>query len=230
MNIQQERDFIEQAFQTLKKRSWLSNPELEPTGVTDSEIAAFERKYQIKLPSLYKAFLQSYTMDDACFDDFWCIANVSDELRPWPITLHSMSPTVDGDSLSSLMNQFRNCAKNLFSYSAGAEQYGKYLPIGNWDSDWLLWDLSKPSEQVDEEDERTWTIVVFAHDAEWDQNYWVEGGFPCAPDFKTLLEWCFCGSLEAEFEEDNETKVTYERLHSWDFRDHWYEDRWKENS
>ena len=230
MNEQQEKEFIEQAFQTLKERGWLSNPDLVPTGVTDSEIAVFEEKYQIKLPSLYKAFLQSYKMDDACFDNFWCIADVGGELRPWPITLYNMSPTVDSDSLSSLMNQFRNCAKNLFSYSAGTEQYGKYLPIGNWNDEWLLWDLSMSLEQVDEEDERTWTIVVFAHDAEWDQNYWVEGGFPCAPDFKTLLEWCFCGSLEAEFEEDNGTKVTYERLRSWNFRWHWYEDRWKENS
>ncbi len=113
-----EEKFIEQAFQTLKERGWLSNPDLVPTGITDSEIAAFEEKYQIQLPSLYKAFLQSYKMDDACFDDFWCIANVADELRPWPITLYDMSPAVDGDSLSSLMNQFRNCAKNLFSYSA----------------------------------------------------------------------------------------------------------------
>lgn len=47
MNEQQEKEFIEQAFQTLKERGWL--PELlEPTGITDQAIAAFEEKYQIK--------------------------------------------------------------------------------------------------------------------------------------------------------------------------------------
>ena len=49
MNEQQEKEFIEQAFQTLKKRGWLPEP-LEPTGITDQAIAAFEEKYQIKLP------------------------------------------------------------------------------------------------------------------------------------------------------------------------------------
>lgn len=229
MNEQQEKEFIEQAFQTLKERGWLPEP-LEPTGITDQIIAAFEETYQIKLPSLYKAFLQSYKMNNDCFDDFWCIAIVGDELRPWPITLFDMSPTVDSNFLSSSMIQFRKCATDIYSYSAGAEQYRKYLPIGYWDSDWLLWDLSKPLEQVDEEDESTWALVTFAHDEEWDKKYWAQGGCPCVPDFKTLLEWYFCGTLEAEFEEDNGVKVTRERMRTWDFRWHWYEDRWKEKA
>ena len=229
MNEQQEKEFIEQAFQTLKKRGWLPEP-LEPTGITDQAIAAFEEKYHIKLPSIYKAFLQSYRMDDEFFDGFWCIANVGDELRPWPITLFDMSSIGDSDFLSRSINEFRKCATDIFSYSAGTEQYGKYLPVGNWDSDWLLWDLSKPLDQVDEEDERTWTLVTFAHDAEWDEKYWAEGGCPCIPDFRTLLEWYFCGSLETEFEEDNGVKVTQERMKNWDFRWYWYKDRWKEKA
>ena len=169
-------------------------------------------------------------MDDECFDGFWCIANVGDELRPWPITLFDMSSIGDSDFLSRSINEFRKCATDIFSYSAGTEQYGKYLPVGNWDSDWLLWDLSKPLDQVDEEDERTWTLVTFAHDAEWDEKYWAEGGCPCIPDFRTLLEWYFCGSLETEFEEDNGVKVTQERMKNWDFRWYWYKDRWKEKA
>ena len=98
-------------------------------------------------------------MNHDCFDDFWYIAIVEDELRPWPITLFDMSPTVDSNFLSSSMIQFRKCAANGYSYSAGAEQYGKYLPIGYWDSDWLLWDLSKPLEQVDEAPGR-WLLLL----------------------------------------------------------------------
>lgn len=146
------------------------------------------------------------------------------------IDIRSRDTSVDSNFLSSSMIQFRKCATDIYSYSADAEQYGKYLPIGYWDSDWLLWDLSKPLEQVDEEDESTWALVTFAHDEEWDKEYWAQGGCPCVPDFKTLLEWYFCGTLEAEFEEDNGVKVTRERMRTWDFRWHWYEDRWKEKA
>ena len=226
---QEETEFVEQAFQKLRERGWLSGPP-EPTGISCQAIAAFEETYQIKLPSLYKAFLQSCKMNHDCFDDFWYIAIVEDELRPWPITLFDMSPTVDSNFLSSSMIQFRKCAANGYSYSAGAEQYGKYLPIGYWDSDWLLWDLSKPLEQVREGDVRTWTLVYFPHDEEWDEACWAEGGFPCAPDFRTLLEWYFCGSLIPEFEETYQIKLIHERLTDYDFLWHWFEDleRWKE--
>jgi len=224
VNAQQEKEFVEQAFQALKKRGWFAKTGLVSTGVTDQEIVAFEEKYQIELPSLYKAFLQSYKMDDSFNRSFWGIAD-DDGLSPCPIYLNTMPNNI----LSSDMDEFRVCARETFSYSATPEQYGKYLPIGSWDSDWLLWDLSKPLDQVDEEDDRTWTLVSFAHDEEWDEKYWEEGGFARCPDFKTLLEWYFFGSLIPEFEAETGIKVTYERLTSYEFLWHWFEDpgRWK---
>ena len=224
MNAQQEKEFVEQAFQALKKRGWFAKTGLVSTGVTDQEIAAFEEKYQIKLPSLYKAFLKSYEMDYSFHDSLW---GITDELSPWPISLNIMTDS----KLDNEMKEFRSCAKGYFpdSYKATPEQYGNYLPIGRWDSDWLLWDLSKPMDQVDEEDNRTWTLVSFAHDEEWDEKYWAEGGFAQFPDFKTLLEWYFFGSLIPEFEAETGIKVTYERLTSYEFLWHWFEDpdRWK---
>ncbi len=227
MTTQEEKAFVKQAFQKLKERGWFSKTGLVPTGVTDGEIAAFEAKYQIRLPSLYKAFLQAYEMEYGATSSLWGIAD-DDGFCPCPISLNTMTNTMTGCILVSVMDEFRKCATDIFSYSAGPEQYGKYLPIGNWDSDWLLWDLSKPLDQVDAEDERTWTLVSFAHDEEWDERYWAEGGFARCPDFKTLLEWYFYGSLISEFEEENCVKVTYERLNDYDFLWHWYEDRWKE--
>ena len=223
--VQEEKEFVERAFQTLAARGWFEKTGLVPTGVTDGQIAAFEERYQLKLPSLYRAFLQSYQMDYSFHDSLW---GANDELNLCPISLNTMV----GGIMDGQMEEFRSRARGCFpdSYRAAPEQYGKYLPVGNWDSDWLLWDLSKPLEQVREGDVRTWTLVSFPHDEEWDEACWAEGGFPCAPDFRTLLEWFFCGTLIPEFEETYQIKLTHERLTDYDFLWHWFEDleRWKE--
>lgn len=64
MTKQQETEFVEQAFQKLKKRGWFADQELERSTVTEEEIAAFEAKHQVMLPSLYKAYLMSYRIPD----------------------------------------------------------------------------------------------------------------------------------------------------------------------
>ena len=107
MNAQQEKEFVEQAFQALKKRGWFAKTGLVSTGVTDQEIAAFEEKYQIKLPSLYKAFLKSYEMDYSFHDSLW---GITDELSPWPISLNIMTDSI----LDNEMKEFRSCAKGYF--------------------------------------------------------------------------------------------------------------------
>ncbi len=223
MTIQEEKEFVEQAFQALKARGWFSQTGLVPTGVTDGQIAAFEEEFQIKIPSLYRAFLQSYEIGF-----YFCgICNGPDMYTcPQPLTLCTGMKELRGS-----MEEFRRSAREYFSYSAKPEEFGKYLPIGNWDSDWLLWDLSKPADRVIVDDPdfgASWLLVSFAHDEQWDEAYWREGGCPAVPDFKTLLEWSFCGTLIPEFEEENCVKVTYERLNNYDFLWHWYEDRWKE--
>ena len=224
MTQQKEKEFVERAFQTLKERGWYSKTGLEPTGVTDEELDAFEEEFQIKVPSLYRAFLKSYRMDF----HVWGISNGPDMYTcPRPLTLN-----IGMKELRDAIVEFRRAARGYFPYCAGPEQYGRYLPIGLWDSDWLLWDLSKPEDQVIVDDPSfgaSWLLTSFAHDEAWDEDYWREGGCPVAPDFRTLLEWFFFGSLIPEFEAENHVKVTYQRLNNYEFLWHWYEDRWKED-
>lgn len=56
-------------------------------------------------------------------------------------------------------------------------------------------DLSKPDEQVDINDEKTWNIRWFDHEEfEWNTCYMKNSvlvGSAAAPDFRTLLEWYF---------------------------------------
>lgn len=64
MTEQQEAEFVEQAFEKLKERGWFADQGLERSTVTEEEIAAFEAKHQVTLPSLYKAYLMSYRIPD----------------------------------------------------------------------------------------------------------------------------------------------------------------------
>lgn len=45
--------FVELALQKWKERGWSSEQEFKPSATTEEEIAAFERKQQKALPSLY---------------------------------------------------------------------------------------------------------------------------------------------------------------------------------
>lgn len=45
MSPQEEKEFIEKAFQKLKERGWLPGQELEPSAITELETAAFEQQY-----------------------------------------------------------------------------------------------------------------------------------------------------------------------------------------
>ena len=96
------------------------------------------------------------------------------------------------------------------------ESFRYLIPIGDWGAGWgpLCLDLSREGK-VDYQNADTWSVVWFDHeDFEWEQNYLGEDGLlhgqSAAPDFKTLLEWYFCGSLEAEFEAATGVKPTYE--------------------
>lgn len=96
------------------------------------------------------------------------------------------------------------------------ESFRYLIPIGDWGAGWgpLCLDLSREGK-VDYQNADTWSVVWFDHeDFEWEQNYLGEDGLlhgqSAAPDFKTLLEWYFCGSLEAEFEAATGIRPTYE--------------------
>ena len=102
--------------------------------------------------------------------------------------------------------KWRRCAQRLFRLETGAQAGGP-----------LCLDLTKPEELADPEDPDTWSLVWFEHE-DFDRGTQYRGedgllhGQPAAPNLQTLLEWYFCRSLEAEFEEETGIHVTYEWL------------------
>ncbi len=210
MTYQESKEFIEQAVQNLRERGWISEGDLTPSSITEEEIKAFEKKHQITLPSLYRAFLTSYCFPDRDIE-LCSIAYHLDEISPLWLLLwnyRSMEELEERIEILQEIQDFCELPENSFQY---------LVPIGDWGAGWgpLCLDLSKTEEAVQEEKERTWSLVWFDHEEfDWTTIYLGKDGLlhgsPAAPDFKTLLEWYFCGSLEAEFAKEEGVTPTYE--------------------
>ena len=213
MTEQQEAEFVEQAFEKLKERGWFADQELERSTVTEEEIAAFEAKHQVTLPSLYKAYLMSYRIPDREY----IMSIAEDPNRDWEYSGGPLWLDLRGAVMMEELENWMESFQEIRDYCDLPEESFRYLiPIGDWGAGWgpLCLDLSREGK-VDPQNTDTWSVVWFDHeDFEWEQSYLGEDGLlhgqSAAPDFKTLLEWYFCGSLESEFEAATGVKPTYE--------------------
>lgn len=208
MILQKDKDFVEKAFCRLQERGWFQGQEFEPSTITEEEIAAFEQRHQVVLPSLYKAFLTYRRLPRSGQNT---ICAVLEDLEPLWLMLNSPRSM---DEVSEYMENLQiirdfcelpeDCFHNL-------------IPIGDWGAGWgpLCIDLSMSEEEVDEDDEDTWSLVWFDHEEfDWEECYLGDDdhlyGQPAAPNFRMLLEWYFFGSMEPKYEQQEGQKPTYE--------------------
>lgn len=199
-----DRAFIEHAFLKLQERGWLA--ELIPSSITDTDIAAFEQEYQIKLPAIFKQYLTAYKLpkDNSLVGLVRdCGGNVKIETVDW----HDL--TDDISDLSEDLECFRNEFEE-WDTPPGIEKYRNLFPIGYMDG-WYCLDLS----QSDGED---CPVVFLEYGGFWEGYYDADGvlhGECVAPDFHTFLEWYFCGALETEYEKINHVTVNYQFYRLW---------------
>lgn len=225
--MEKEKELVEKLFRRCAERGWIK--ELIPSSITLEEIEKFEKEHEVTLPSFFKAFLMAYQLP--CEDFEICgIAEHVGEISPLWLLLYNISSM---DKLSERIKIFQEDSEELCNIKA--ENCKKLILIGDWGAGWgpLCIDLAKDEALVDREDENTWSLVWFDHEEfDWkdyyeiDEEGWLHGS-PAAPNLETLLEWYFNGSLEAEFEEENQVKVSYERLNNYDFCSSYWEDKWK---
>lgn len=221
-----EREFVDMAFQKCMERGWLN--ELVPSMIAPQDIADFEEKYQVNVPPFYRAFLTAYQLPKEMFE-ICGIAFHVDEISPLWLILYGITSM---EQLSEHINFFR---EDVEEFREGTiKSCSNLIPIGDWGAAWgpLCIDTTKPDELVDENDESTWSLVWFDHEEfDWGRTLLGEDGLlhgsPAAPNLKTLLEWYFCGSLEPEFEEESQVKVSYQRLNNMEFCSSYWEDKWK---
>ncbi len=205
MTQQEAKAFVEKAFEDLQARGWLAEG-LKPALATEDEINAFEKNRGVRLPPLYRALLLSHPIG---------------QLMTMMYHLERVSPLwmeLDGAVSMEALEEQIEILQEMQDYCELPEGcFQNLIPIGDFGAGWgtMCLDLSRPEERVDPDREDTWAVVWFDHEEfDWDRLYLGEDGLlhgqPAAPDLKTLLEWCLCGSLETEFEEKYGIRPTYE--------------------
>ena len=226
--------FIKQAFAKLIDKGWI-NEKLKPSSIMEMDIELFETKYKIQLPCLYKEFLLTYELPCSTVSKRSFIINgiIYNEYDEGPELLWLMLDRVKNiNALMKGIDEFREIAVDDCKAPPGSYQH--LVPIGNWGAGWgtLCIDLNLAKQAANLEDASTWSLVWFDHEEfDWEEEYLDEDGLlygrPAAPDFKTLMEWYFLGTLESDFEKENQVVLDFEKMSNQDFCNSYWEERWK---
>lgn len=207
--IRTEELFVQKAFQALIERGVASESMLAPSTVADADLDAFERRFDIRLPSLFRAYLKAY-----CYDFSVMCAPVpldgmehgepeSEKGLCW-IELLSLPREEPLKNLYAGMESFRRICTDKNLVNLKLDHIKNFVPVGEWDGP-LCIDLNQT--RVQEDNPSTWQICRFDETVfDWKGAGYIDGQGRVAgewkfPDFKTLLEVYFYGKYDKAYEQ-----------------------------
>lgn len=211
MTKEEELCFVNDAFEALVRRGVAKQNMFVPSTVTDKEIDAFEEQFDVKLPSLFRAYLSSY-----CYDFSVICApipvdgpdNVKENCEKglWWVELLALPKENPLKNLYGLMESFREVCTNKELVGLDLESIRWLVPIGEWDGT-LCIDLSDGTLRSFDQTKFDWKKAGYL-----DENGTAHG-VKRMTDFKELLELYFYGKYDVEYEkqiaENNEEKPDY---------------------
>lgn len=206
--IQTEEKFVEKAFQSLIERGVASGDMISPSTVTDKELDAFEKSFDIRLPSLFREYLKAYCYDFSVIcapmplDGLGHGGEDGEKGLCWLelISLPSENPL---KNLYASMESFRKVCTNRNLVNLKLERVKNFVPIGEWGGP-LCIDVNQTHAQAD--NPATWQICRFDETVfDWESAGYIDDkgrvtGERMLPDFKTLLEIYFCGKYDKAYE------------------------------
>lgn len=207
--IQSEENFIEKAFEALIKRGVARPSMLLPSTVTDRDINAFERQFGVRLPQLFRTYLQAYCYDFSVIcapmplDGLAHDEPASEKGLCW-IELVSLPVEEPLKNLYALMESFRRISTDRELVNMRLNSVQNFVPIGECDGPLCL-DLTQENVQADQRG--TWQICRFDETVfDWKGAGYIDRsgvvtGEKRFPDFKTLLEIYFYGKYDKAYEQ-----------------------------
>ncbi len=204
-NKYDEKAFVKGAYQALIDRGIITEDMLMPSTVTDEMIDAFEREYDVKLPPLLRAYLQTYchninglkapvpgddlidrnedTMRQIMHMDIDEINELSqDELPYVELTWCDMFPIPEKDPLSVFRREIegiREVADCMVEDDLSAADVKQFIPFADWMSAGpLCIDTSIDEDEVSSEDVQTWQVCWFDHE----EFHWKQQGVEYVDD------------------------------------------------
>lgn len=211
MTKEEELRFVNGAFEALVRRGVATENMFVPSVVTDDELDAFEKQFDIELPSLFRVFLSAFCYDFSVI----CAPIPVDGLENapkncekglWWIELIALPKENPLKNLYGLMESFREVCTNKDLVGLEPESIRRLVPIGEWDGT-LCIDLSDGTLCSFDQTEFDWKKAGYL-----DENN-IAHGVKRMADFKELLELYFYGKYDAEYEqqlaENKEGKPDY---------------------
>lgn len=198
MTKEEELRFVSRAFEALVQRGVADRGMFVPSAVTDREIDAFEERFDVKLPSLFRAFLSSYCYDFSVI----CAPIPVDGLEHiekncekglWWIELIALPKENTLKNLYGLMESFREVCTNKNLVGLDLESVKRLVPIGEWDGT-LCIDLSDGTLRSFDQTEFDWEKAGYLDEKG------IAHGIKRMADFKQLLELYFYGKYDEEYE------------------------------
>lgn len=198
MTKEEEQCFVKEAFRALVERGVADSRMFTQSPVTERELDAFEVKFDVKLPSLFRTFLSTY-----CYDFSVICAPIpvdglengkeNSEKWLWWIELLSLPKEEPLRNLYGLMESFREVCTNRELLGLTLENVKNLVPIGEWDG-MLCIDLSDGGLCSFQEGEFDWKKAGYIDDSG------TAHGVRRMVDFKMLLEVYFYGKYDQEYE------------------------------
>ena len=150
--------FVKKAFESLIKRGVAHPSMLFPSTVTDRDLNAFERQFDVRLPSLFRSYLKAYCYDFSVIcapmplDDLAHEEPASEKGLCW-IELVSLPVEEPLKNLYALMESFRRISTDRELVNLRLDRVRNFVPIGEWDGPLCL-DLNQADVQTDQQE--TW--------------------------------------------------------------------------
>lgn len=206
--IQTEEKFVKRAFESLVKRGVADADMLMPGTVTDAELDAFEKCFDIRLPLLFRAYLKAYCYDFSVISapvplDGMANGAADGEKGLCWIELVSLPREDPLKNLYASMESFRRICTDKNLVNLKLERVKNFVPVGGWDGP-LCIDLNQTD--IREDDPATWQICRFDETIfDWKSAGYIDDrgvvtGERVFPDFRTLLEIYFCGKYDRAYE------------------------------
>lgn len=194
-----ERAFVKGAYQALIDRGVITEDMLMPSTVTDEMLDAFEQKYDVKMPSLLRVYLQTYCHnidglnapvpdDDLIMQDEDTMRQImhmsideinelDEEEQPYvDLCWCEMFPIPQEDPLGvfrEAMEGFAATADCMDEDGLSAEDVKQFIPFADWmGAGPLCIDTSIREDGITCEDGDTWQVCWFDHE----EFHWREQG------------------------------------------------------
>lgn len=207
--ISTDEEFVKNAFQSLIERGVASEDMLTPSTVTDDELDEFEKKFDIRLPSLFREYLKAYCYDFSVISapvplDGIGHDRAEDEKGLCWLELLNLPHENPLGNLYASMESFRKICTDKNLVNVELTQVKNFVPIGEWGGP-LCIDLNQMDARAD--NPATWQICRFDETVfDWKRAGYIDDrgvvtGERLLPDFKTLLEIYFCGKYDKDYEE-----------------------------